>query len=57
MNPELTEEYDEHRLIECLKRHREASAKEIMDSVIEDIDAFSNGIQYDDITMLVLKAD
>lgn len=57
MNPELTEEYDEHRLIECLKRHREASAKEIMDAVIEDIDAFSNGIQYDDITMLVLKAD
>jgi sigma-B regulation protein RsbU (phosphoserine phosphatase) len=57
MNPELTEEYDEHRLIECLKRHRDTSAKEIMDTVIEDINAFSNGVQYDDITLLVLKAD
>lgn len=57
MNPEQTEEYEEHRLIECLKRNRDASAKEIMDAVINDIKAFSNGIQYDDITLLVLKAE
>lgn len=55
MNPEQTEEYEEDRLISCLQNHLHGTAKEIMDAVITDIMNFSDGVQYDDITMLVLK--
>lgn len=55
MNPELTEEYEEERLTECIRLHREKSSQEVMDAIITDINAFSNNIQYDDITMIVLK--
>lgn len=55
MNPEQTEEYEEHRLIECVNRNRDKSSQEIMGAVIEDINTFSHHIQYDDITMIVLK--
>lgn len=57
MNPEQTEEYEEERLIECVLAHRERPAQEIMDAVIRDIYAFSNNIQYDDITMIVLRVN
>jgi sigma-B regulation protein RsbU (phosphoserine phosphatase) len=57
MNPELTEEYEEKRLKACLKMNLEKSSKEIMEAVITDITEFSNGVQYDDITILVLKVN
>ncbi|HET8865233.1 MAG TPA: SpoIIE family protein phosphatase [Gracilimonas sp.] len=57
MNPEKTEEYEEARLIECLKKNLEKTSREIMDAVIRDITQFSEGVQYDDITLLVLKVD
>ena len=57
MNPKQTEEYEEERLIECLQLNLQKSSKEIMDAVIDDITKFSNGIQYDDITMLVLRVN
>lgn len=57
MNPKQTEEYVEERLIACLQKNLEKSSKEIMDAVIDDITEFSNGIQYDDITILVLKVN
>ncbi len=57
MNPKQTEEYEEERLIECLQDHLGGTAKEIMDAVIDDIMSFSDGVQYDDITMLVLKVN
>lgn len=57
MNPEQTEEYEEERLIACLKKNLSKSSKEIMDSIIEDITDFSDGVQYDDITILVLKVN
>ncbi|MEX0721058.1 MAG: SpoIIE family protein phosphatase [Balneolaceae bacterium] len=55
MNPAQTEEYEEERLIECLKKNRDKSSSDIMQAVIDDINAFSNFVQYDDITMIVLK--
>ncbi|MGN8224543.1 GAF domain-containing SpoIIE family protein phosphatase [Gracilimonas sp. BCB1] len=57
MNPEQTEEYEEERLIRCIQSHLEKSSDEIMNAVIDDIMDFSDGIQYDDITILVLKVN
>jgi sigma-B regulation protein RsbU (phosphoserine phosphatase) len=55
MNPDQTEEYGEERLISCIKKNLGKTSQEIMDSIIEDVNEFSNEIQYDDITILVLK--
>lgn len=57
MNPDQTEEYEEDRLIECINKNREKNSSEIMQAVIDDINNFSNNIQYDDITMIVLKVN
>jgi sigma-B regulation protein RsbU (phosphoserine phosphatase) len=57
MTPDLTEEYEEERLIECIKKNRNKTSREIQDAIIDDINAFSNNIQYDDITIIVLKVD
>ncbi|MDZ7694830.1 MAG: PP2C family protein-serine/threonine phosphatase [Balneolaceae bacterium] len=56
-NPEQTEEYGEERLIECIKKNREASSQKIQDAIIEDISNFSDETQYDDITLIVIKMD
>lgn len=55
MNPEQTEEYETKRLKECIRKNRDRTAQEIQDAIIDDINAFSNNIQYDDITIIVLK--
>jgi len=57
MNPEQTEEYEEERLTECIRKNRNKTSKEIQDVIIKDINTFSNNIQYDDITIIVLKVD
>ena len=57
MNPEQTEEYETERLKECIRKNRDKTAQEIQDAIIKDINAFSNNIQYDDITIIVLKVD
>lgn len=57
LNEEETEEYEEHRLIDCLKKNREKSAQGIMDAIVEDVQQFSGNIQHDDITMIVIKAN
>ncbi len=57
MNPDQTEEYEEERLIKCINKNREKSSAEIMTAVIDDINKFSDNIQYDDITMIVLKVN
>lgn len=56
LNPEQTEEYEEHRLTECIRKNRHKSSQEIQDAIIADINEFSNNIQYDDITIIVIKA-
>ncbi len=57
LNVDQTEEYDEWRLIDCIREHRDLSSQEIIDTVINDINVFSNNIQYDDITMIVLRVN
>lgn len=57
MDPGQTEEYEEHRLIECVKNHIDKNSEDIIDEVIRDINRFSDNIQYDDITMIVLRKD
>lgn len=57
LNPAQTEEYEEKRLIECLKKNRGASASDIQDAIIADVNAFSDETQYDDITIIVIKVD
>tara|TARA_R110000868_G_scaffold259361_9_gene517434 strand:+ start:32132 stop:33721 length:1590 start_codon:yes stop_codon:yes gene_type:complete len=55
MNPDQTEEYEEDRLIDCINKNREKNSSEIMKAIIQDINKFSDNIQYDDITMIVLR--
>ncbi len=55
LNPQQTREYEEHRLIECVKKHRKDSAERIMHAIIQDITGFSGNIQHDDVTLIVVK--
>lgn len=57
LNAEETEEYEEKRLIECVKNNRGGSAQEIMDAIVKDVNEFSQDIQYDDITLIVIKVN
>lgn len=54
MSPE-EEEYEEERLKECILKNREGTSEEIMNAIIDDINQFSNNIQFDDITIIVVK--
>lgn len=55
LNPEGDEEYGEARLLECIKEHRKKRAREIQDAIITDVNGFSEDVQYDDITLIVMK--
>lgn len=55
MNPRETEEYGEDRLIDCIKRNRNLAATDLMNAIVEDVNAFAHNIQYDDITLIVIK--
>lgn len=57
LNAEETEEYGDERLIECIKKNRSSSAKEIQDAIVADVNEFSQNIQYDDITLVVVKVN
>jgi len=57
MNPDQTEEYEEDRLVDCINKNREKNSSKIIEAVIDDINKFSQNIQYDDITMIVLKVN
>lgn len=53
---ENNEEFEEEQLIQTLKNKNELNAKEIVNSIISEVQNFSNGNeQSDDITCLVLK--
>jgi sigma-B regulation protein RsbU (phosphoserine phosphatase) len=56
-NESETEEYGEERLFNCIKQHRELSSNEIQDAVIDDVKSFSKDIQYDDVTIIVIKVN
>ncbi|HET6528013.1 MAG TPA: SpoIIE family protein phosphatase [Balneolaceae bacterium] len=57
MNKDQTEEFGEQRLIECIEENREKSAEEIQQAIINEVQAFSHRIQYDDITLIVVKVN
>jgi len=57
MSPDQTQEYETKRLKECIRKNRNKTSQEIQDAIIKDINTFSNNIQYDDITIIVLKVD
>jgi serine phosphatase RsbU (regulator of sigma subunit) len=49
------EEFGEQRLIEALLRHRKLPSRQLLDSVVGDVQRFSAGEQHDDITILIAK--
>jgi serine phosphatase RsbU (regulator of sigma subunit) len=50
------QQYGLDRLCQTIQRHHNQSANEIRQAIVEDVQAFIGGhIQYDDITLLVLK--
>lgn len=57
MNREETEEFGEERLLSCIKKNRSKSAEEIQQSIIREVQAFSDDVQYDDITLIVIKTN
>ena len=50
------QEYGETRLAECLKAGRDGTAGEIVSRVLASVQAFNAGEQFDDLTLLVVKA-
>lgn len=55
MNIDQTEEYEEERLADCIVKNRDLGAQDLMQAIINDINEFSDNIQYDDITMIIIK--
>lgn len=55
MSEDEAEEYEEERLIECIRAHRGQSSGAIMQAIVDDVNQFSSGIQYDDLTLIVIK--
>ena len=49
------EEFGEHRLIESLQRHRVLAPPALIESVVNEVQAFSAQKQHDDITLIVAK--
>ncbi len=49
------EEFGEERLLGVLRRHSTASACAIAEEVIKEVETFSTGEQFDDITLIVMK--
>ncbi len=55
LNPSETEEYEEERLIDCIKKNKTKSSQEIIEAVIEDVNRWSENIQYDDVTLMAVR--
>jgi sigma-B regulation protein RsbU (phosphoserine phosphatase) len=49
------EEFGEHRLIEALRRYRDRPCSALLASLADDVQQFSPGRQYDDITLIVSR--
>ncbi len=49
------EEFGEERLIDALRRNRETPARGLMTAALAELQQFSSGEQYDDITVMVAK--
>ncbi len=55
MSPDQSEEFGEERLAECIIKNRDLPSEELMEVIIDEINAFADHIQYDDITMIVMR--
>lgn len=49
------EEFGAQRLVESLRRHQQKTAQGVVESVVADVQAFSDEEQHDDITLVVAK--
>ncbi|MFZ0590673.1 MAG: SpoIIE family protein phosphatase [Bryobacteraceae bacterium] len=49
------EEFGEQRLVESLRRCRELSSRDLLRSIVDDVQQFSPEEQHDDITLIVAK--
>jgi serine phosphatase RsbU (regulator of sigma subunit)/predicted enzyme related to lactoylglutathione lyase len=49
------EEFGEKRLMEALRRYRDQSSQQLLDSIVEEVRQFSPHEQHDDITLIVAK--
>lgn len=57
MSIDQSKEYEEERLIECVNQNRNKDANGLMNAIIDDVNMFTNNIQHDDITLIVLKVN
>lgn len=55
MNPEGDEEYGEERMMDVIRKNRDKPSLEIRQALIDDVNRFAEGIQYDDLTLIVFK--
>lgn len=52
---EAFEDFGEQRLIDALRRHRRQSSRDLVASIVDEVQHFSNRHQSDDITLMVAK--
>lgn len=57
LNSEETEEFGEERLLACIQENRDQSPTGLQQSIIHEVENFSNDVQHDDITLIVLKVN
>ena len=55
MNPETNEEFGLERVIELVQDHRNQTAEVIKEAIISEVNRFSTGIRFDDLTLIVIK--
>ena len=53
---EMTEEFGMERLYDVILKHRESRATDIRDAIISAVTEFSDGHQFDDVTLVIFKA-
>jgi len=54
-SPNEVDEFGEERLIETTRAARQASADEILDTIVAEVQEFSQGEQADDMTLIVAR--
>lgn len=54
---ENEEEYEMDRLMECILKHREGTSEEMIEAIVDEVSVFSNHKLFDDLTLLVIKAN
>lgn len=51
------EEYGTDRLRKCIRKNRDKSSAEIMEAIIDEVTTFSSQKLFDDLTLLIIKAN